>query len=419
MNQNLSNIDFDPELLLGAYNALNVCLRLQPEERLTLIVCLRLQPEERLTLITDQDTLEIAAALIHEIEKIGSDYQVFILEDFMSRPLTHMPLQILDDLKQSQVSIFAALSRTGELKSRIALTAPVNRYKIRHGHMVDINKQIMRDMREGMCADFKQIDELSLKILQKARKARFVRAKSRSGTDIKAEFSPELKWIKTSGIISPDKWGNLPGGEVFTSPYNIEGVFVVDGVVGDYLCKEYGDLEKTPLTIEIADSRIKNLACANKKLLDEFTAYTSQDENSDRVGEFAIGTNTGVKNIIGHILQDEKLPGIHIAFGNPNYPEFISPSAIPMPSIRDNLGNQRPTSTVWVEILISGWTTNKSCKTGNSCSPERIYPSFSIAHEFQKKFFFVASMSYMPCFFQLKWPWRLPPLSIRPTTSSK
>ena len=126
-----------------------------------------------------------------------------------------------------------------------------------------------------------------------------------------------MKWIKTSGIISPEKWGNLPGGEVFTSPYHIEGVFVVDGVVGDYLCKEYGDLENTPLTIEIADSRIKNLACANKALLNEFAAYTSQDENSDRVGEFAIGTNTGVKNIIGHILQDEKLPGIHIAFGNP------------------------------------------------------------------------------------------------------
>ena len=37
----------------------------------------------------------------------------------------------------------------------------------------------------------------------------------------------------------------------------------------------------------------------------------------DRVGEFAIGTNTAVHNVIGNILQDEKIPGIHIAFGNP------------------------------------------------------------------------------------------------------
>ena len=35
------------------------------------------------------------------------------------------------------------------------------------------------------------------------------------------------------------------------------------------------------------------------------------------VGEFAIGTNLACTHIIGHILQDEKLPGIHIAFGHP------------------------------------------------------------------------------------------------------
>ncbi len=35
------------------------------------------------------------------------------------------------------------------------------------------------------------------------------------------------------------------------------------------------------------------------------------------MGEFAIGTNIGVRDVIGNILQDEKIPGIHIAFGNP------------------------------------------------------------------------------------------------------
>ena len=35
------------------------------------------------------------------------------------------------------------------------------------------------------------------------------------------------------------------------------------------------------------------------------------------MGEFAIGTNIGVRDVIGNILQDEKIPGVHIAFGNP------------------------------------------------------------------------------------------------------
>ena len=55
----------------------------------------------------------------------------------------------------------------------------------------------------------------------------------------------------------------------------------------------------------------------NRALRDDFWAYTHTDENSDRVGEFAIGTNIGCTHVIGHILQDEKFPGVHIAFGNP------------------------------------------------------------------------------------------------------
>jgi aminopeptidase len=34
------------------------------------------------------------------------------------------------------------------------------------------------------------------------------------------------------------------------------------------------------------------------------------------VGEFAIGTNTGLTDLIYNLLQDEKFPGIHIAFGS-------------------------------------------------------------------------------------------------------
>jgi len=37
------------------------------------------------------------------------------------------------------------------------------------------------------------------------------------------------------------------------------------------------------------------------------------------VGEFAIGTNTAVTELSGNLLQDEKIPGAHVAFGNP-YP---------------------------------------------------------------------------------------------------
>jgi leucyl aminopeptidase (aminopeptidase T) len=180
--------------------------------------------------------------------------------------------------------------------------------------MINVNHQIMM---EGMRADFTKVDQISSKIHEMAKHATHVRARTEMGTDIVAEFSPELKWLKTSGIITPEKWGNLPGGEVLTAPMNVNGTYVVDGVVGDYLCAKYGNLAEAPMTLVIENSRLKSAECDNKELEKEFWEYCHTDKNSDRVGEFAIGTNVHIKNVIGHILQDEKIPGVHIAFGHP------------------------------------------------------------------------------------------------------
>lgn len=295
-----NHIAFDPEFSAGARNAVKVCLRVEPEEK----VCV----------ITDEATIEIAAAIVSELEKLGAPYRSWVLEDLAARPLQDLPQQILDDLEISQVSIFAVQAQRNELRTRMQMTDVVNRKQIRHAHMVNINRQIML---EGMRADFLKVDRLSAKVVAMVRKAKRVRATTAAGTDLTADLNPNYHWLKTSGIITPQKWGNLPGGEIFTSPANTNGTFVVDGVVGDYLCQKYGDLHDAPLTIEVKNNRIVDLRCDHKELLEEFREYTSTDENSNRVGEFAIGTNTACTRVIGNILQDEKIPGVHIAFGHP------------------------------------------------------------------------------------------------------
>jgi len=296
----LKTVPVLPELVEGARNAVTVCLRIQPREKVTLI--------------TDYASIDIAAALAGELDNAGAQYRPWILEDVAARPLTDMPRAVLDDLETSDVSIFAALAQRNELRSRMQMTEVVTRRQIRHAHMVNITKQIMQD---GMRADFREVDRISLQVIEIARAATQVRAKTPAGTDLTADMNPDYKWLKTSGIISPKTWGNLPGGEIFTTPGEVNGTFVVDGVVGDYLCAKYGDLHREPLTIRIKGNRLTEAHCANRALEDEFWRYTHTDENSDRVGEFAIGTNIGVRDVIGNILQDEKIPGVHIAFGDP------------------------------------------------------------------------------------------------------
>ena len=291
---------FDAALTPGARNAIRVCLNVQPHERVTVIA--------------DRDCEDIAASLVHEIEEVGAPYQAFILEDVAQRPLVDLPPAIAADMEQSQVSILAVHVQRNELRSRMQLTDIVNRRKMRHGHMVNINRQMML---EGMRADFHKVDRLSQKVIDIVRHAKEVRATTKGGSEFTATLNPNYKWLKTSGLISPDKWGNLPGGEVFTTPGNIEGTLVIDGVVGDFLCEKYGSLAATPLTLRVRDNRLVEAFSENKELESDFWKYTHTDANSDRVGEFAIGTNIELKEVIGHILQDEKFPGIHVAFGDP------------------------------------------------------------------------------------------------------
>jgi leucyl aminopeptidase (aminopeptidase T) len=194
------------------------------------------------------------------------------------------------------------------------MTDIVNRRRMRHAHMVNINRQIML---EGMRADYQRVDRLSARVVDLVKVAREIRATTPAGSDFRARLDPGYRWVKTSGLISPEKWGNLPGGEVFTTPGEVNGTFVIDGVVGDYLCERFGSLHDMPLTVRITHNRLTEAYSDNKELESAFWAYTHTDENSDRVGEFAIGTNIELTRVIGHILQDEKFPGIHIAFGNP------------------------------------------------------------------------------------------------------
>src|ERR1700722_13618264 len=90
-DRELSTLSFDPELTPGARNAVNVCLRIQPKEKVTVI--------------TDDATREIAASLVRELETLGAPYHAWILEELAPRPLSDLPREIIDDLESSQVSI--------------------------------------------------------------------------------------------------------------------------------------------------------------------------------------------------------------------------------------------------------------------------------------------------------------------------
>ena len=185
----LTKTTFDPELSPGAYSAVHTCLRIQPSEKVTLI--------------TDNDCREIAASIASELQKLGSPFKAFVLEDLAPRPLTELPAEIAEDMETSQVSIFAVRVQRNELKSRMQMTDIVNRRRMRHAHMVNINRQIML---EGMRADYNKVDALSRKVIMTSiehRLAKEIRATNPAGSDFTAKAQSELQ-------LDQDQWHHQP-----------------------------------------------------------------------------------------------------------------------------------------------------------------------------------------------------------------
>jgi aminopeptidase len=225
-----------------------------------------------------------------------------------------VPRGVLDALEQADAGILCMQPQEGELSTRMAIVSVVERRRIRYAHMIGVTPQIMR---QGMRADYHMVDRLSQRLCERMHDARTLLVTTPGGTAFTASFDPVLAWVKTSGLISPRYWSNLPAGEVFTTPADVNGTFVCDGTAGDYFNAKYGDLRHTPLVLELKQGRLVSARCARADLERDFWTYCHTDANSDRVGELAFGTNLGLSEMIGILLQDEKVPGVHLAFGDP------------------------------------------------------------------------------------------------------
>ena len=277
-------------------------------------VCLGVRAGENVVVIADEVSRGVAASLEQALEEQGARFTGLLLEDFGPRPMTGAPEPVLEALEKTDVGVLCMTPQPGELGARMAIVRVVERRQIRYAHMVGVTPEIMQ---QGMRADYRKVDELSERLRKRMQRAEALTVKSDAGTSFSAHFDRQLDWVKTSGLISPKYWSNLPAGEVFTTPATVDGTFVCDATAGDYFNGKYGDLQATPLVMEIERGRLVGVDCPRKDLEEEFWKYCHTDENSDRVGELAFGTNLGLSRMIGILLQDEKFPGVHIAFGDP------------------------------------------------------------------------------------------------------
>jgi leucyl aminopeptidase (aminopeptidase T) len=271
---------------------------------------------EHVLIVTDRPRLEIGDALRKQSEEVSAgNVKLFVLEDYTSRPMTELPTQIEKEISWANVTLWATDSMRGEVTSRMKFIRSAVKYA-RHGHMPNITKQAME---EGMCSDYNEIYKVTMKVNDAVKNAKRLNVTNPAGTSLDVELNPNWWWKPCHGLYhSKGEWGNLPEGEIFTAAYKADGVLVID-LLGDYFDKKYGILTGTPLRIKVKNSRadLDGIECKNQEPEKDLKGYLKTDENSDRLGEFALGTNIFLKKLIGNLLQDEKFPTVHCAFGDP------------------------------------------------------------------------------------------------------
>ncbi|MCD4740708.1 aminopeptidase, partial [archaeon] len=274
-------------------------------------VCLAIKPEEHVLIICDNKHLNIGKAIENAASYASTT--LLILEDLGKRPLEMLPEQIKQEIDRAQAAFFIAESVPGELT---ALRKPLGLYakqRCRYAHMPNVNEQVMID---GLSNDNRAIQEFTERVFTEINGKTKMEVTSEIGTDLTFTLKPNRKWLVFGSMLKENGWTNLPGAEVAVCPENVNGKAVIDGVIGDFFIK-YGSIASSPLTLNLSNGRITSLECKNNTLASELRDYLHTDEESNRIGEVAFGTNLFLKKFIGKMILDEKYPTVHFAAGHP------------------------------------------------------------------------------------------------------
>jgi leucyl aminopeptidase (aminopeptidase T) len=163
----------------------------------------------------------------------------------------------------------------------------------------------------GLDADYESIRQECESIAAQVAGAEELRVTTDTGTDITVHPGSR-EWHLDTGIVhEAGEMSNLPAGEVFLSPVDASGRYVVDGTM-----MPHGKLEDERIEFEVEDGAVTAIGDDAIRSEVEAAAETA-GEAAYNLAEFGIGTNLAVQDLVGSVLLDEKAAGtVHIAIGD-------------------------------------------------------------------------------------------------------
>lgn len=278
---------------------------LNSSARAVLLKCMGLKKSEKCLVVADSERKAIGKAFLEEAGKIARRAEIEII------PVGKVngeepPKRVAEKMAESDVIIIPTTKSLSWTRARAKASA----HGARIASMPSITEKIMR---ECICIDYNLLKKVTSSLAARLKGSGLLRITSPKGTDISLSVRGR-KWLgNDAGIYcAKGSWGNLPAGEVFTSPVleSVSGILVVDASMAGI-----GRLKK-PIRIEIRKGYAARISGGKEAAKFRKMLESVKDRNAFAVAEVGIGTNSRAK-VIGTVLEDEKAMGTaHIAFGN-------------------------------------------------------------------------------------------------------
>jgi leucyl aminopeptidase (aminopeptidase T) len=266
--------------------------------------CLNVQSDETCVVVTDDRRQPIGEAL-YDAALEATEEAVIVRYPPGPQHGAEPPAPVAAALKAADVF----LAPTSKSLSHTRARSNATEAGARGATLPGITEEVFTT---GLDADYDDIAAECETMLEQVEGADEVRVTSPQGTDITFELG-DRAWHDDTGIVHEDgDFSNLPAGEVFISPENADGTYVVDGTIRPHGLLDAGQT----VTFEVEDGYITEIS-DDAIRADVEEAAEQVGQNAYNMAELGIGTNIGVTDLVGSTLLDEKAGGtVHIALGD-------------------------------------------------------------------------------------------------------